>query len=88
MSVEGVPRGRQGEVLAAELRRRITDGTLACGVHLPSSRRLAADLGVSRGVVVAVYEQLTAEGHLSSAPGSGTSVAERSTAITARSAPG
>lgn len=77
MTLAGVPRGRQGDALTRMLRDRITDGTLVPGVHLPSSRRLAADLGVSRGVVVAAYEQLTAEGHLDAAPGSGTSVAGR-----------
>ncbi len=57
------------------IRERIQDGTLHAGVRLPSSRRLAEDLGVSRGVVVQAYEQLTAEGHLQAAQGSGTRVA-------------
>ncbi|WP_425444815.1 aminotransferase class I/II-fold pyridoxal phosphate-dependent enzyme, partial [Streptomyces milbemycinicus] len=35
-------------------------------------RELAADLGVSRGLVTDAYEQLTAEGYLSSSRGSGT----------------
>jgi GntR family transcriptional regulator/MocR family aminotransferase len=42
---------------------------------LPASRDLAADLQVSRGVVVEAYEQLVAEGFLISRVGSGTQVA-------------
>jgi GntR family transcriptional regulator/MocR family aminotransferase len=45
------------------------------GVRLPASRELAADLRVSRGVVVEAYEQLVAEGFLVSRVGAGTSVA-------------
>ncbi|CAN5764521.1 PLP-dependent aminotransferase family protein [soil metagenome] len=45
------------------------------GTALPSSRRLAEDLGVSRGLVVEAYAQLVAEGHLVATQGSGTSVA-------------
>ncbi len=51
------------------------DGALRAGVRLPSSRALALDLGLSRGVVVSVYEQLVAEGYLVSRQGSGTRVA-------------
>ncbi|UUV31897.1 PLP-dependent aminotransferase family protein [Amycolatopsis roodepoortensis] len=57
------------------IRERITDSTLHQGVRLPSSRTLAADLGVSRGVVVQAYEQLIAEGYLRATQGSGTQVA-------------
>lgn len=45
------------------------------GSAVPSSRALAADLGLSRSTVVAAYEQLTAEGYLHSAQGSATHVA-------------
>jgi Transcriptional regulators containing a DNA-binding HTH domain and an aminotransferase domain (MocR family) and their eukaryotic orthologs len=37
-----------------------------------SSRELAGDLGVSRGLVTEAYEQLTAEGYLRSGRGAGT----------------
>ncbi|QIZ36546.1 PLP-dependent aminotransferase family protein [Saccharopolyspora sp. ASAGF58] len=57
------------------IRERIWDGTLHPGVRLPSSRDLAADLGVSRSVVVQAYEQLIAEGYLRATQGSGTRVA-------------
>lgn len=40
------------------LRHAIQDGRLRAGTVLPSSRQLATDLGVSRGVVTDAYEQL------------------------------
>jgi GntR family transcriptional regulator/MocR family aminotransferase len=63
-----------GEQLTAALREAIAEGRLAPGARLPSSRQLAADLRVSRGVVVTAYEQLVAEGRLISNQGSGTTV--------------
>jgi GntR family transcriptional regulator/MocR family aminotransferase len=45
------------------------------GSSLPPSRALAADLGVSRGVVVEAYQQLTSEGYLASHTGGYTQVA-------------
>src|SRR5205814_1996832 len=45
------------------------------GTRLPSTRDLAADLGLSRGLVVGAYEQLMAEGRLVGRRGSGTVVA-------------
>jgi GntR family transcriptional regulator / MocR family aminotransferase len=57
-----------------ELRDAIRSGRLAPGALLPSTRALAADLGVTRGVIVAAYDQLVAEGYLASRPGSGTVV--------------
>jgi GntR family transcriptional regulator/MocR family aminotransferase len=60
--------------LQEELRRAIREGRLVEGDALPSSRRLALDLGVSRGLVQASYEQLSAEGYLSATTGSGTRV--------------
>jgi GntR family transcriptional regulator/MocR family aminotransferase len=57
------------------LRAAIRDRRLGAGERLPSTRRLAELLGVSRGTVVDVYEQLLAEGYVTSAVGSGTRVA-------------
>jgi len=57
------------------LRAGIREGRLHPGTRLPSSRALAADLGVARGVVVEAYAQLSAEGWLASRQGSGTRVA-------------
>ncbi|MFF0988701.1 MocR-like pyridoxine biosynthesis transcription factor PdxR [Kocuria nitroreducens] len=63
--------------VAAQLRRAILEGTVGAPHHLPSSRRLAAELGVSRGVVVRAYEQLTGEGYLEGHGAGGTRVAVR-----------
>lgn len=57
----GTPVGRQIE---EQLRRGIRSGALAAGTGLPSTRALADDLGVSRGVVVRAYAQLAAAGFI------------------------
>lgn len=57
------------------LREAIRQGRLAAGTRLPPTRDLARGLGVSRGVVVAAYEQLVAEGFLVSRRRAGTFVA-------------
>ena len=61
--------------IAAQLREALADGRLAPGERLPSSRALAASLGVSRTVVTVAYTQLFAEGWLEGRHGSGTYVA-------------
>ncbi|WP_309057398.1 PLP-dependent aminotransferase family protein [Streptomyces sp.] len=68
----GAPPRRRGRALQEALREAVRSGRLAAGTRLPSSRELAADLGVSRGLVTEAYEQLTAEGYLRSDRGSGT----------------
>jgi GntR family transcriptional regulator/MocR family aminotransferase len=65
---------RTGRALTAALRDAVADGRLAPGTRLPATRELAADLGLSRGVVVSAYEQLVAEGRLVARRGAGTSV--------------
>jgi GntR family transcriptional regulator/MocR family aminotransferase len=65
----------RGDQITVALRDAIAQGRLAPGTRLPSTRDLAADLAVSRGLVVAAYEQLTAEGRLVAVRGSGTLVA-------------
>ena len=67
------PRGLRAQVEDG-LRAAVRSGRLGPGTRLPSSRALAADLGVTRGVVVDAYEQLAAEGYVSSVQGSGTVV--------------
>jgi GntR family transcriptional regulator / MocR family aminotransferase len=64
-----------GLQLERELRQAIRSRRLAAGERLPSSRRLARELGVSRGLVQECYSQLLAEGFLSARSGSGTHVA-------------
>jgi GntR family transcriptional regulator / MocR family aminotransferase len=61
--------------LERALRDAIRAGRLAPNTRLPSSRALAAELGVARGTVAAVYDQLVAEGQLAARRGSGTLVA-------------
>jgi GntR family transcriptional regulator/MocR family aminotransferase len=53
----------------------IRDGRLRAGARLPSSRGLAAELGVSRGVVTSAYDQLAAEGYLNTRQGAPVRVA-------------
>ena len=62
--------------LEEQLRDAIRSGRLAPGVPLPSSRSLAHELGVSRGVVVDAYAQLAAEGYLVGRQGAPTRVSE------------
>src|SRR4051812_10996494 len=61
-------RGRMRNGLQQALRTAIQDGRLAAGTRLPSTRTLAAELGVSRGVVVDTYDQLAAECYLDVRP--------------------
>jgi GntR family transcriptional regulator / MocR family aminotransferase len=63
--------------LEAALRDAARTGRLAPGTRLPSSRALAADLGLARNTVAEVYAQLVAEGWLTARRGSGTAVAQR-----------
>ncbi|MDN5858798.1 MAG: PLP-dependent aminotransferase family protein [Pseudonocardia sp.] len=61
--------------LLCGVRDAIRDGRLQADERLPSSRELARQLDVSRGLVQETYEQLLAEGYLTSRTGSGTRVA-------------
>jgi GntR family transcriptional regulator/MocR family aminotransferase len=61
--------------LERELRDAIRSGRLTAGERLPSSRALASELGISRGLVLECYAQLQAEGFLTSRSGSATRVA-------------
>jgi len=60
------------EQLELALREHVRSGRLAPGTKLPSSRSLAAQLGLSRGVVLEAYSQLAAEGYLVSSQGAQT----------------
>ncbi|MGW7263133.1 MocR-like pyridoxine biosynthesis transcription factor PdxR [Streptomyces sp. NPDC054842] len=61
--------------LERALRDAVREGRLAPGTRLPATRRLAAELGMSRGTAKAAYDQLVAEGYLRARQGSGTEVA-------------
>ncbi len=69
--------------LETGLRDAIRDGRLQGGERLPSSRELARELGVSRGLVQECFNQLLAEGYLTSRVGSATRVASGTRAIAA-----
>jgi GntR family transcriptional regulator/MocR family aminotransferase len=69
------PTGRRPDATGAGrriydlLRAQIADGALPSGTRAPSTRALAAELGVSRTTVTAAYEQLAAEGFLVTSTG-------------------
>jgi GntR family transcriptional regulator/MocR family aminotransferase len=63
------------EQLERQLRDAIRDGRLRAGSPLPSSRSLAAELGISRGVVTTAFAQLAAEGYLDTRQGASNRVA-------------
>jgi GntR family transcriptional regulator / MocR family aminotransferase len=80
--------GRLRAGIMDALREAVRTGRLAPGARLPSSRALAADLGVARNTVADSYAELIAEGWLIAQHGSGTRVARRAEPRTAgRAAP-
>ena len=68
-----IPRFQQ---LYQQVCQGVVSGRLPAGCRLPSSRVLAQELGVSRSVVVQAYDQLVAEGVLTSSAKQGVYVAE------------
>jgi GntR family transcriptional regulator / MocR family aminotransferase len=58
-----------------QLRSAILSGTLRPETKLPSTRELAAQLGVSRSAVISAFEQLLAEGYAFGKKGAGTYIA-------------
>jgi GntR family transcriptional regulator/MocR family aminotransferase len=68
--------GPRGAALYAALRGLVEGGRLRPGAKLPPSRQLAAQLSISRGAVVAAFDQLVAEGFAEASVGSGTFVAQ------------
>src|ERR1700679_4207233 len=73
-----IPLSKHGEPLFRQvylgLRQAILAGSFSAGGRLPSSRDLAEQLGVSRTVALAAYDQLLAEGFVEGHRGSGTYV--------------
>src|SRR3954463_4278254 len=71
---------RSGEALPRQLadgvRSAVHRGALTAGERLPSTRALAGELGVARGVVADAFAQLIGEGWLTGVRGSGTFVAD------------
>lgn len=62
--------------LTRQIRDAILCGRIKAGTKMPPTRSLALELSVSRNTIVQVYEQLLAEGYLSSITGSGTFAAD------------
>ena len=67
----------RGQQVHAALRAAILDGLLEPELKLPSSRRLAEQLGVRRNVIVAAYEHLFSDGLIEGRHGAGTYVASQ-----------
>jgi GntR family transcriptional regulator / MocR family aminotransferase len=63
------------EQIERSIRADIRAGRLTAGARLPSTRSLASELGISRGVVSEAYGQLAAEGYLLASQGAPTRVA-------------
>ena len=64
------------EEIYSSIRRSILEGLIGRHSRLPSTRALAAELGVSRTTVLLALENLRAEGYLVSRPRSGTFIAK------------
>jgi GntR family transcriptional regulator/MocR family aminotransferase len=62
--------------IVEQLRDAILQGRIAPGARMPSSRKLADQLDVSRNTVVRAYESLTIESYVEARPASGVFVAE------------
>lgn len=63
--------------LATALRKAISDGKLAAGQMMPSTRELSARLGISRFTVIQSFDLLTSQGYLQTGRGSGTYVSRQ-----------
>lgn len=73
--------------IARQIRDAVLAGKLTERTRLPSSRVLAAELGVSRNTVITALDQLKAEGYLESLPRSSMRVAAISAPDLARAGP-
>ena len=73
--------------LERALREAVQSGRLHAGTRLPSTRALAADLGIARNTVAEGYAQLVAEGWFTARTGSGTWVSDQAVARRTRPRP-
>lgn len=65
------------EQIAAQIRDAVAAGELAAGEQLPSIRALAAQLRISAITTKRAYQDLEAQGYVSTIPGKGCFVAEQ-----------
>ncbi|MCW3819246.1 PLP-dependent aminotransferase family protein [Micromonospora sp. DR5-3] len=84
LDVGQAPPGGRADWLAGRLRAAIADGRVPVGARLPASRVLAAELGVSRGVVTEAYQRLTEDGHVVGRGRAGTVVVATPAAVVSR----
>ena len=75
LDVAEAPRGAASAWLAGRVTDAIASGALPVGARLPTTRDLAAELGVSRGVVTEAYRRLAEGGHVVGRGRAGTVVA-------------
>jgi GntR family transcriptional regulator/MocR family aminotransferase len=84
LAVQGRPDGvTLAHWLYEELKRAIRDGRLPPGARLPATRELARQYGISRGTVVAAFDQLMLAGYVHGRVGSGTWVSEQAPRVSA-----
>ena len=69
------------EQIAAQIKDQIVDGTLEPGQALPSIRALAKDLRISVITTKRAYDELEAQGFLTTVAGKGCFVAEQNTQL-------
>ncbi|MFF3868232.1 PLP-dependent aminotransferase family protein [Micromonospora sp. NPDC001898] len=74
LDIADAPPGGRADWLSAQLRQAIASGRLPVGGRLPATRVLAADLGVSRGVVTEAYQRLVEDGQVAGCGRAGTVV--------------
>jgi GntR family transcriptional regulator/MocR family aminotransferase len=75
------PGGSVRDSVMDAIRDAIRTGRLAPRARLPSSRALAADLGIARNTVARAYAELIAEGWLSAHQGSSTVISQRAAEV-------
>ena len=67
-SIDGKGKMPIYEQIYRHIREEIKNGMLPCGIRLPSGRKLAENLQVSRNTVELAYEQLVSEGYIEAIP--------------------
>ncbi len=76
ISLDGKESGPQYQQLYRQMHALILKRIMKPGASLPSTRALAADLGIARNTVIAVYEQLETEGYIETRHGARARVAD------------
>ncbi|HEY2072748.1 MAG TPA: PLP-dependent aminotransferase family protein [Gaiellaceae bacterium] len=71
-----------GRQIEDQLRDAVRSGRLMPGSELPSTRALAEDLAISRGVVERAYAQLSAEGYINLRRGANPSIRDTNVRLT------